>query len=136
MQLKDLMMVLVVISIFAFCVAGATYSLNSQYNTGSLNLTVVDDVGDDMDNVNAVANSSASLVSGGEMSAGGYLGVIFNSIGNFLKGIFEVIFIPFKWIASAGNELGIPKEITYAFTTLLLIAGVFAVISAILRKNV
>lgn len=136
MQFKDLMMVLVVIGIVAFCVAGAAYTLNEQYNTSDLNLSVVDSVSDDMDNVNEVANSSYSLVSSGEMSAGGYLGVIFNSIGNFLKGILEIVFTPFKWIAEAGNYLGIPSTITIGITTLLLIAAIFAIVAAILRKSI
>lgn len=127
-------MVLVVISILAFCVAGAAYTLNAEYNTDSLNLSVVDDVGNDMNNINQVANNSYNLVNSGEMSAGGYLGVIFNSIGNFLKGILEIITIPFKWIISAGNYLGIPSFITTGIITLLLIAAVFAIIAAILRR--
>ena len=136
MQLKDLMMILVVICITTFCIAGAVYSLNEQYGGDDLNLSVIDDVGDDIDSVNDVANSSANLVSSGEMSAGGYLGVVFNSIGNFLKDIFDIIIMPLNWLASAGKELGIPREVTLGVTTLILIVGAFAVVSAILRKAV
>jgi len=136
MQLKDMFMMLVIIGLFGFCIAAATYSLYSEYNEDNMELKVIDDMQEDVENINEAAESSKSLVTGGDISAGGILGVIFNEIGAFLKMVLDMILIPFKWLAAAGEELGIPKPITTALITLIIIAAVFAVVSAILKKNV
>jgi hypothetical protein len=136
MQIKTLMMVLIVAGILALCAGGALYSLNSQYNTEPVNISIIDDAGDDINTITTTANDSYNLVSGGDqISAGGVTGVIFNGIGNFFVLVAKTITTPIKWIFNMAIMFGIPAAIVYAVSALLIIGITFAILSAILRRT-
>lgn len=137
MQLKDFMMLMVVVGVIAWCSAGMVYMLNADYNAGqSVDIGVIDNMGNDLNSVNQQVNSTYLIVNGNNsISAGGVYGVLFSGIGNFFKSIFSIITMPFKWIIEIGNVIGLPPVITTAIISLLLIAITFAVIGAILRRT-
>lgn len=137
MQIKDFLIVLIVVGLVAYCASGAVYILNLGYNPNSpTTLPVIDDMGNDLNAGSGNATAIYNIVNTNQtITAGGVTGVIFNGIGNFFNSIFNMITMPIKWIVSLGQYLGIPPVIYTAITTILLIALTLAVISAILRRT-
>jgi hypothetical protein len=137
MQIKDMMIVFVVVGIVAYCCSGMVYLLNQEYNPGTtVNLSVIDSMNRSLSSSTNNASGLYNLVNGNQtITAGGVTGVIFNGIGNFFKAIFNIISMPFAWIIEGGNLLGIPEPIYTAIVTIILLALTFAIIGAILRRT-
>jgi hypothetical protein len=136
MQLKDYLIVLVIMGLVMWCIGGSVYLLNKEYNTDSVNISVIDDMGGDLDALNSNVNQTYGTVAkGGSVSAGGVAGIIFNSIGNFFLSVFNIITMPFRWMASIGTTFGIPSIIITAIISIILIGITFAVVRTILGRS-
>lgn len=136
MQIKDYLIVMVIIGILAYAIGGSIFVLNREYNTEAVNVSVIDGMANDLDSLNSNVNSTYGIVAQpNSVSAGGVFGIIFNSIGNFLLSIFNIVTLPFKWVATIGTTFGIPSAITTGVVTLLLIGITIAVVTIILRRT-
>ena len=136
MQLKDYLIVLVIMGLVMWCISGSVYLLNSEYNTDTVNISVIDSMGGDLDELNSKVNSTYNTVASPDsVSAGDAVVAVFSGIGNFFLSIFNIVAMPFKWISTIGSSFGIPSVVTIALVTLLLIGITFAVVKAILQKT-
>jgi len=135
MLLKDYLITFVLIGIVAFSIAGAVFYLNQEYNEEPTNLSMVEK----MNNLEKMQESSESLyniVKTGSITPGGVTGALFSGIGAFFQLILTIAVLPFEWIVSFAEYFGIPSQFAIAIMIILIICVTFAIISAILRKNI
>ena len=135
MLLKDFMIALVIVGLVAFCVGGAFYSLNAEYNNATTNISLIDEYGKTLNDTQGTASSLYNITTGSSITAGGITGALFSGIGSFFQILIQAVTTPIRLITMTGETFGIPIQITLAVVTILVIAIVFAIISAILKKT-
>lgn len=136
MLIKDFMIALVVFGLVAYCIGGAVYVLNAEYNTTPIDIDVIDDMGDDVSGIQTTSTSLYGSIGNSSITAGGESGALFEGIGNFFKVITGVVTTPIRWVLTLGNEFGIPNYVIVALTTILILAITFAIINAIMRRGI
>lgn len=136
MQIKDFVMVLVVIGIIIFAASGFVYLFNEQYReetNQTINLETIQS-GNRLNEVKNKTESMLNLFSEETITPGGF-SILFEGIGSIFLLILSLLKLPFALIKDVSLYLGVPEPIMIGIVTLISIAFVFALISAILRKN-
>lgn len=137
MLLKDYLIVIVVVSIVLFSVGGFVYYLNEQYKdltNQSIDLKIIEE-GNKLAELKNKTDPMIALFSEESITAGG-LSVMFEGIGSFFLIILSIATLPFQFIKDIALYIGVPTEIVLGILIILTIAISFAIVSAILRKNV
>lgn len=135
MLIKDYIIVLILVSLVIFSAGGFIYYFNKSYSNESINLSIIES-GNKLKDVEKKTKSLSDLITEEEISPGGIANVIFGGIGTFFVIIFNFLSMPFRFISDVAFELGIPTEITTGIILIISISFIFAIISAILRKNI
>ncbi|MEM2175193.1 MAG: hypothetical protein QXS37_01550 [Candidatus Aenigmatarchaeota archaeon] len=137
MLLKDYLIAIVVMSIVLFAIAGFVYYFNEQYKdltNQSIDLKIIES-GNKLDELKNKTDPMIGLFSEESITAGG-LSVLFEGIGSFFLIILSIATIPFQFIKDIALYIGVPSEIVLGILTILTISISFAIVSAILRKNI
>jgi hypothetical protein len=136
MLLKDYLIAIVLVILTIFAITGSIYALNNEYNSEeNLNISVLDRM-NSLNNIQENTESLYNVIKTGSITPGGISGAIFSGIGAFFQIVLNMAILPFEWIVLTAAEFGIPIVIASAIIIIITIAITFAIISAILRKNV
>ena len=136
MLLKDYLIALVLVMLVVFSITGSIYALNNEYNEGeNLNISVLERM-NSLDKIQEGTEGLYNTIKTGSITPGGVSGVIFGGIGAFFQIVLNMAILPFEWIVLIAAEFGVPIVIASALIIIIMIAITFAIISAILRKNV
>jgi hypothetical protein len=135
MKLKDFMIIMVVISLLALCVAGFIGGLNSEYNSTPTNISLIDAYAAKLNNSKTMTTNLYNAAGSGGITAGGITGALFSNIGSIFQLILSSVTVPIELITLTASNFGIPPLITLSVITILILVIVFAIISAILGRT-
>lgn len=136
MSIKDYLMVLALVGLTAFLIIGGIKSLSDEYGVNDIDLSSVEKMNNIKDIKESTENLYNIVAQPGSITPGGIFAVIFYGIGNFFMMIFKIVTLPFVLIKDLIVSFGLPIEIATVITTMIILSITFAVISAILRKNI